>query len=132
MRIDKKTRKNMKASARSSLKKHYLMFVLMCFFASFIGAEFATADNFLTTRTDPVEVAVVEYQDDIIAAERRVENITGASAYSNRAMSILNGIDFEDEKKDEIFSRSKGTINHVIDYLTSGTIVSTKDRKSVV
>ena len=125
MRIDKKTRKSMKASARSSLKKHYLMFVLMCFFASFIGAEFATADNFLTTRTDPVEVAVTEYQDDIIAAERRVEDITGASAYSNRAMSILNRIDFEDDKKDEIFSRSKGTINHVIDYLTSGTIVST-------
>ena len=125
MRIDRKKRLSLKKAAIANLRGHYAMFLVMCVFASFVGAEFVTSENFVATRTTPVERLVSGYQDEIIETEHRVESFTGASALSDKIKGILDGIKLDDEKTNEIFSRSTGTLNQVIDYIVEGTIVST-------
>ena len=125
MRIDRKKRLSLKKAAIANLRGHYALFLVMCVFASFVGAEFVTSENFIATRTTPVERLVSGYQDEIIETEHRVESFTGASALSDKIKGILDGIKLDDEKSNEIFSRSTGTLNQVIDCFVEGTIVST-------
>ena len=108
MRIDRKKRISLKKAAIANLRGHYAMFLVMCVFASFVGAEFVTSENFVATRTTPVERLVSGYQDEIIETEHRVESFTGASALSDKIKGILDGIKLDDEKTNEIFSRSTG------------------------
>ncbi|MBR1797463.1 MAG: DUF975 family protein [Clostridiales bacterium] len=125
MRIDSKTRKSLKSAAKASLKKHYVMFVFMCLFASLIGAEFVTSDNFIAARTDAIGTVVSGYEEDILETEQKAASFTGTSAYLEKTNELIRLIKFQDARRDEVFSRSAGTINHILDYLTSGTIVST-------
>ncbi len=125
MRIDTKTRRACKASARSNVKRHYVIFVLMCLFAAFIGSEFVLSDNFISARSDVMDNVIHDYEDRIIQTEERAASLTGASIFGDKIEELTEGIKLEDEKADEIFSRSAGTINHVINAFTSGTVLDT-------
>lgn len=125
MRIDSKTRRGFKKAAKSNLKRHYFAFILMCLFAALIGSEFVTSENLLGVRTDPVGIMLNGYEDAVIETEREAASMTGGSTFSDLVRKITSEIQLEDEKKDEIFSRSAGTINQVIDVFTTGTAVST-------
>ncbi len=125
MRIDGKLRRSLKASARSNLRRHYFIFVMMCLFASLIGSEFVLSDNFITTRNDPVDYVVNDYGEEIIEAEQKAAAFTGTSTFSEMMSRVVDDIKITDAKANEVFSRSSGTINHVIDFFTGGTMVST-------
>ena len=110
MRIDRKTRRACKASARLSVRKHYLTFVIMCLFATFIGAEFVNSDNLIAARSDVMDLFVRDYQEEIIQTEQKAEALTGASVFTDWIKNFTNSIKLEDEKADAIFSRSSGGI----------------------
>ena len=125
MRIDRKTRKACKSAAVTSLRKHYVTLVLMCLFASFIGAEFVISDNFIAARTDVMDLLVQDYQEEIIENEKEAEALTGASVFTEKIEDLTNSIRLADEDYNAIFSRSAGTINQILNAFTSGTLVST-------
>ena len=129
MRIDKATRRGFKSQAKKNLKKHYVTFVLMCLFASFIGAEFVTSDNFIAARSDVMGLVASRYEDQIVETERAAGSFTGASKFTDKIDQLTRDLSkaaqFEDEKKDEIFARSAGTINQIINAFADGTILST-------
>lgn len=125
MRIDHKTRKACKKAAKTSLRKHYFIFVLMCLFASFIGAEFVNSNNLATARSDVMELFIRDYEPQIIATGKRAESLPGASIFTDMLRDLINDVKLSDEKADELFSGSAGTINQVINAFTSGTVVDT-------
>ena len=111
MRIDHKTRKACKKAAKTSLRKHYFIFVLMCLFASFIGAEFVNSNNLATARSDVMELFIRDYEPQIIATGKRAESLPGASIFTDMLRDLINDVKLSDEKADELFSGSAGTIN---------------------
>lgn len=42
-------RKELKACAKRTFKSHYVLFVIVCLFAAFIGAEFSTTLSAIST-----------------------------------------------------------------------------------
>ena len=125
MRIDTKTRRECKSAAKRSVRSHYFVFVLMCLFAAFIGAEFILSDNFISSRSDVMDIVARDYEDTIIETEHRAASMTGASVLSDKIRGATELVEFEDEETNEVFSRSSGTINHIINAFTNGTIVDT-------
>ena len=125
MRIDTKTRKECKSAAKRSVRSHYFVFVLMCLFAAFIGAEFILSDNFISSRSDVMDIVTRDYEDTIIETEHKAASMTGASVLSDKIRGATELVEFEDEETNAVFSRSAGTINHIINAFTNGTIVDT-------
>ena len=127
MRIDKKNRKSFKKAAIANIKRHYWLFVVMCFLGVMIGAEFSTTDYLASARTGAFSEIVNQdpqietIEDEIVKA--REENFDNSVFMQSVYEGILNR-EYENENLNLMFSRSKGTLNAVIDYVTSGTIVS--------
>ena len=126
MRIDRKTRKTFKKAARKNLKRHYWIFVLMCLFSVLIGSEFVTSDNLISSRTDAIGTAVSGYNQDILDTEEEVAKFAGTSTFSEMTRQVVSDTLSKDETMiDSTFARTSGTLNQIIDYFTSGTILST-------
>ena len=125
MRIDTKTRRGFKKAAKVNVGKHYFIFILMCLFAAMIGSEFVNTDNLIGVRTDPVSALFSGYEEVVIEQEEQAASMTGTSTVNERLQELSRTIELEDEKKDEVFARSAGTINQIIDIFGSGTVVST-------
>lgn len=125
MRINAKTRRGFKKAAKVNVRKHYFMFILMCLFAALIGSEFVTSENLIGLRTDPVSIILNGYEDQVIEQEEQAASMTGGSTLTDTINDVIQTVELGDEKKDEIFSRSAGTINQVLDLFTTGTAVST-------
>ena len=124
MRIDSKTRRGFKKAAKINLRRHYFAFILMCLFAALIGSEFVTSENLFGVRTDPVSIMLNGYEEAVVETETEVATMTGGSTFADKVMEITHKI-HDDDKTGEVFARSAGTINQVIDVFTTGTAVST-------
>ena len=125
MRINTKTRRGFKKAAKVNVGKHYFIFILMCLFAALIGSEFVNTDNLIGVRTDPVSALFNGYEDVVIEQEQKAASLTGGSTVNEVLRELSETVELEDEKKDEVFARSAGTINQIIDIFGSGTVVST-------
>ena len=53
-----KPRKHIKKAARRSLKKHYLIFVVVCIVAAYMGSEFTNSLNMLNITPSEEQEAV--------------------------------------------------------------------------
>jgi len=127
MRIDKTLRKNFKKAAKGNIKRHYWLFVAMCFFGAMIGAEFSSTDYLASARTGAfsdfyqTESTIGTIEDEIVKIEEQeIDN----SVFMETISDAFLEHDYGDENVNMVFSRSKGTLNAVIDYVSSGTIVS--------
>ena len=125
MLIDAKTRRGFKRTAKVNVGRHYFIFILMCLFAALIGAEFSTSDNLFGVRTDPVSAIFNGYEEAVIQQEEQAATLTGTSTVTEALQDLTQTIQLEDEKKSEIFARSAGTINQILDIFASGTAAST-------
>ena len=68
-------RKELKACAKRTFKSHYVLFVIVCLFAAFIGAEFSTTLSAISTGIETGEqvagngtelVSILDYQQRYI------------------------------------------------------------------
>lgn len=127
MRIDKENRKSFKRAALNNIKRHYWLFVLMCFLGVMIGSEFSTSDYLASARTGAFsdlftsDTSINEIEEEIVEIE---EETSEKSVFLQTISENIIERDYGNDKVNQIFSRSKGTLNAVIDYFTSGTIVS--------
>lgn len=124
------SRKELKNKAKTNLKHHYLMYVLACLFALIMQVEFLASDNVLGASKRVIfdaTQAVYEFtgvQDvkRIEDAYREIDEDAG-SLYSAVEEALYNKT-LKSVKANEMFGRTKGILNQVINYVTENTIIS--------
>ena len=106
------------------------MYVAACLFALIIQSEFLTSDNLISVRrqviTDTID-AVYEFTG--VQDIKRIEN--AYTTIDHDADSLYTGIEqalynksFENEQVNEMFGRTRGILNQVINYVVEDTIFS--------
>ena len=124
------SRKELKYNARQNFKHHYLMYVVACLFALIMQAEFLTSDNLISVRRQVIADASDAYYEFTGDQDfKRIEKIykemdeDADSLYTGVELALYNK-SFENENVNEVFGRTKGILNQVINYVTEDTIVS--------
>lgn len=102
--------KDLKRKGRKTLKKHYLLFVFVCFLAAFIGSEFANSSN-ATKSADPMEVTTADGETVLYSEAGEVVEMHIAETAKN--LKSHNG--------NKIFERNKGIFAMAINTLSSGS-----------
>lgn len=124
------SRKELKYNARQNFKHHYLMYVFACLIALIMQAEFLTSDNLISVRRQVVSDfidAVYDLTEDpeIKRFEKAYKTIDedADSLYTGVEQALYNK-SFENEKVNDVFGRTKGILNQIINYVTEDTIIS--------
>lgn len=99
--------KQLKKNGRKNLKKHYLLFVFVCFVAAFIGSEFVNSATL--TRDEKVSSTFI--------TEFYANGINGAERHINETIDFIENFD-----NNKIFERSKGIFAMAINSFESGNL----------
>ena len=113
-------RKELKKRARNNLKKHYLIFIVTCVIAAFIGTEFTSSFSIVENKILP---------ESIISEQQKVDQavkdaLKGETAKSKKATKKIKEEIIEKDKKnqDKVFGRSRGVFAMIINAFSTGTI----------
>ncbi len=124
------SRRMLKREARTNLKHHYLMYVVACLFALIISSEFLTSDNLISVRRQVISDAVnAVYEFTGVQDVKRLEKAYNtidedADSLYTAAKHTLYSVSFYDKETNEIFGRTRGILNQLINYVVNETIVS--------
>lgn len=129
-----KPRKHMKKAARKSLKKHYLIFVVVCLLAAYMGSEFTNSLNMLN-------ITPSEEQEAVPPSDKTQGEVSGGvvvkqSGLLDVLMDALAGDENKDtsaeknkiqkpDNKNAILGRSRGVFAMAVNAVTSGSIYVT-------
>ncbi len=102
--------KSLKKNGKKNLKKHYLLFVFICFLAAFIGSEFTNSSN-ATKGMDHMEVQNAD-------GETILYNDTGEIIEMHVAETVEN---LKSRNGNKIFETNKGFLAMAINTLSSGS-----------
>lgn len=132
-----RTRKEMKQSARHSMKKHYFLFMLLCLLSAALGVEFSGSLSAITSYSEDK----VEAEDDttVVTTGGSVETQGSAMTVlvemlmgnTDDAKKIASGIkdqavtDTKEGKINPVLGRSRGVLAGVVNFVTSGTFIVT-------
>ena len=123
----------LKRDARVSLKRHYLFFVVACLLAVFMDAEFITSDYLINMRStffDMFSDTSIQVNIDPETGEKIKE---GVKALDDDAGVFRNNVDkkleefnqkIKSPEGSEVFGRSKGVLNQIIDFVAGDTFFS--------
>ncbi len=123
------SRRMLKREARTNLKHHYLMYVVACLFALIISSEFLTSDNLISVRRQVISDAVNAVYEftgvqDVKRLEKAYNTIDEDDSLYTAAKHTLYSVSFYDKETNEIFGRTRGILNQLINYVVNETIVS--------
>ena len=106
------------------------MYVVACLFALIMQAEFLTSDNLISVRRQVIADASDAYYEFTGDQDfKRIEKIykemdeDADSLYTGVELALYNK-SFENENVNEVFGRTRGILNQLINYVTEDTIVS--------
>nr|WP_294494166.1 DUF975 family protein [uncultured Mediterraneibacter sp.] len=134
-----KTRKQIKRLGRSSLKKHYVIFVAACLIAAFLASEFRSSLNFSSARSYPISYDGVESSlngDGTYTVKTHVSSVS----WEDTLWVIIEdnmqaGKEMSEEIKDNaiersrtgnpMFGRTRGVFSSIVNQVTSGSIIVT-------
>ncbi len=136
------TRKQMKKQGRSSLKKHYVIFVAACLIAAFLAAEFKSSLSFSSAQT--YEQSYEQIQTDMsdpddpdrymvkktvrsVGWEDVLRTIAEDDTEAGREMSeeITENAIERAEDGNPAFGRTRGVLSGVVNQVSSGSIIVT-------
>lgn len=120
-----RSRKELKKSGLKSLKKHYLIFILLCVIASFIGSEF---NNSLSITK--IENSFLSSDDNIV---EKVNNNAVKKIKKDTNIDINNKIKEVKSKKNEIkkkysnkiFENKRGVFASIVNIIDEGSLYLT-------
>lgn len=124
------SRKELKSKARANLKHHYLMYVLACLFALIMQVEFLASDNVIGARRQVIldaTQAVYEFtgvQDVKLIEAAYLEIDEDADSLYTAVEQDLYSRTLSSVEANEMFGRTRGILNQIINYVTENTIVS--------
>lgn len=115
-----KSRKELKKNARNNLKKHYLIFIVTCVIAAFIGTEFTSSFSIVENKILPESTINEQHQVDQAVKDA----LKGETAKSKKATKKIKEEIIEKDKKnqDKVFGRSRGVFAMIINAFSTGTI----------
>ena len=118
-----RSRKELKKSGLKSLKKHYLLFILLCVIASFIGSEF---NNSLSIAK--IEKSIFNNNSDV----KKINENTAKRIKKDTNIDINKNINKAKEKKSEvkkkynkIFENKRGVFAGIVNTMSSGSLYLT-------
>ncbi|MCR5490316.1 MAG: DUF975 family protein [Saccharofermentans sp.] len=123
----------LKRDAKGSLKRHYLFFVVACLLAVFMEAEFITSDYLLNMRAtffDMFDNTSIQMNVDPETGELIKEGVKAldddADVFRNNVNRSLEEFNkrIKSPEGSEVFGRSKGVLNQIIDYIAGDTFFS--------
>lgn len=115
-----KTQKDLKKNARKNLKEHYLIFVVACVIATFIGTEFTSSFSIVENKILP-ESTINESQKVNQAVKYALKGEAEKSKKTTK--EITEEIIKKDKKnQDKVFGRSRGVFAMVINAFSTGSI----------
>ncbi len=136
------TRKQMKKQGRSSLKKHYVIFVTACLIAAFLAAEFKSSLSFSSAQT--YEQSYEQIQTDMsdpadpdrymvkktvrsVGWEDVLRTIAEDDTEAGREMSeeITENAIERAQDGNPAFGRTRGVLSGVVNQVSSGSIIVT-------
>lgn len=128
-----RTRKEMKASARKVLKRHYWIFVAVCLTASFLGAEFSESMGGVKMETKVVQAELPEIEETVSTGATTnnydmLEDVRQAlQGDTDEAMRlaeerIRQSEEESREQGDQLLGRSRGVLASMVNSVTSGSI----------
>lgn len=129
-----KSRKHMKKAARQSLKKHYLIFVVVCLLAAYMGSEFVSSlDMFNITPNEGQESGTEESKlqgevnGGVVVKQNGVVDVLMDALSEKEDTGIRNEAGKEQavEDKHAILGRSRGVFAMAVNAITSGSIYVT-------
>ena len=124
------SRKEVKADARKNLKRHYMFFVVVCLISLVVQAEFVTTDYVIKLRTqfisDVIEAAQGTFAEKTVTqvGEKVQEAGNDADTFYQAFGDALEDMSTSNGYSGDVFGRSKGVINSVINYMASDTFIS--------
>lgn len=124
-------RKEIKYFAKRTFKSHYVLFVIVCLFAAFIGAEFTTTlssistgietgEQFAVGGTELVSDGFVITNSDIF--EFIVTTAIRGNIEESRQRAAELEWEFKNSPQDTLFGRRRGVFSSVVNYIGSGKI----------
>lgn len=102
-------RKDLKRSGKKVLKKHYLIFILVCAVAAFIGSEFSST---LTVTTISSELPTSKFEMEELTSN----NYDELKAVAQEKEKVLKS------SNSKMFGRSRGVFSSIINSIDSGNI----------
>ncbi len=124
------SRKEIKREARTNLKHHYLMFVVACLFSLILQAEFFASDNIISVRRQVISDATQAVYEltgysNVKTFEKtyREIDVDADTLYADLQETFYNP-DFDNFGHNEVFGRTKGVLNQIINYITENTMFS--------
>ena len=90
-----RSRSELKKSAKSNLKKHYLLFVLLCVVASFMGSEFSNSLSITKIDTTVVDSNInvnSKVKDEVEKTVKKVDTVNDNIKKSNKILETKRGV----------------------------------------
>ena len=90
-----RSRSELKKSAKSNLKKHYLLFVLLCVVASFMGSEFSNSLSITKIDTTVVDSNInvnSKVKDEVEKTVKKVDSVNDNIKNSNKILETKRGV----------------------------------------
>lgn len=90
-----RSRSELKKSAKSNLKKHYLLFVLLCVVAAFMGSEFSNSLSITKIDNTVVDSKVnvnSKVKDEVEKTVKKVDSVNDNIKNSNKILETKRGI----------------------------------------
>lgn len=128
--------KHMKRAAKTSMKRHYILFVVVCLLCAYLGSEFHTSLNALNITPSEEEAERAEEnsksvnggmlvkQDGII--DIILDLIEGKDEEGRRKADEIKKQEIErSENANPVFTRSRGVLAQAINAVSSGSIIVT-------
>lgn len=133
-----KTRKQMKHSGRTSLKKHYFIFVAACLIAAFLSSEFRSSLNFFTAYDyeayDQIETEAsedgsynIKTEVSSVSWEHILMIIDEDDTRAGREVSreVRNNAIRKAEDGNPALMRSRGVLAAALNQISSGSVIVT-------
>ncbi|MBE7070454.1 MAG: DUF975 family protein [Ruminococcaceae bacterium] len=123
----------LKRDAKGSLKRHYLFFVVACLLAVFMDAEFITSDYLINMRStffDMFSNSSITVEVDPETEEKIKEGVkaldSDAGVFRKNVEKQLEDVNrkIKSPEGSEVFGRSKGVLNQIIDFVAGDTFFS--------
>lgn len=134
------TRKEMKARARQTVRKHYMILVMTGLIAVFLGVQNSSFDNFIRMYSSENSISGSEPDGELEAvagsgarADTKVmgniglmdviENMVGGNPQKGREISEkLKKEEIEKSKDNRILGRSRGALSKLVNGITTGSL----------
>lgn len=90
-----RSRSELKKSAKSNLKKHYLLFVLLCVVAAFMGSEFSNSLSITKIDTTVVDSKInvnSKIKDEVEKTVKKVDTVNDNIKNSNKILETKRGV----------------------------------------